>query len=130
LGQLFRSFFQEDDDTYSDRYRQGYTHDPDMQSAWEELDEFLKTGSGGSGTSTRGQEHHTRYVPPELKKDYETLQVPFGSDFAEVKKAYKRLITAYHPDRHPGDQERATALTQKINYAFSRIKQFEETGKV
>jgi DnaJ-domain-containing protein 1 len=128
--------FQVDEDTYEGRQNRRYA-DPDIRDAWDELNEFLETGTsrrtsvnrnGSSGTTHGGNTYTT--APKELKKDYELLQVPFGAPFPEVKKSYKKLIIAYHPDHHANDTAQATEMTQKINYAFQRIKKYEETGKL
>lgn len=140
LENLIRSMFQPDPDDYDtidhDYVDSNRFTDSDLKDAWDELNDFL-----GAGTSSRpnhnqkGQQPNAerkRYtrVPLQLTKDYETLQVPFGASFSEVKKSYKKLIIACHPDRHADNTEKATEMTQKINYAFQRIKKYEETGKI
>lgn len=48
------------------------------------------------------------------------LGVPFGSPEAEVRKAYRRLVSVWHPDKN--DSAEAHAKTQKLNLAFSAIE--------
>lgn len=48
------------------------------------------------------------------------LGVPFGSPEAEVRKAYRRLVSAWHPDKN--DSAEAHAKTQKLNLAFAAIE--------
>jgi DnaJ-class molecular chaperone len=137
LGDLLKSMLQEDElrARGSSNYR-----DPDMQDAWEELEDYLRTGTdeSSSGRTSAGARYRTstggRTGPPEeLRKDYANLEVSFGANFEEVRKSYRRLLRAYHPDRHAGDPQKlrtATEITQRITQSFQRIKQYHETGSV
>ena len=61
----------------------------------------------------------------ELRRAYAALEVPFGSDFATVRKSYRALMRKYHPDRHtesPEKQKTATELAQKLSQAFQVIE--------
>ena len=49
------------------------------------------------------------------------LEVPLTASKEEIKKAYRRLMIKWHPDKNPHDQERATAMAKKINAAYSII---------
>jgi DnaJ-domain-containing protein 1 len=62
----------------------------------------------------------------ELRRAYAALEVPFGSDFAAVRKSYRVLMRKYHPDRHAGSPEKqkaATELAQKLSAAYQLIEQ-------
>ena len=64
-------------------------------------------------------------IPEEnsaAKKYYEVLELPYGSDFQEVKKAYRRLLKKYHPDLFHGNiekQKTAQKVTEEINEAYT-----------
>jgi hypothetical protein len=98
--------------------------DPDLQDAWEELDDYMRTGTdkerpqdGGSRTK--------KTVDDSLRQDYANLEVPFGADIDTVRASYKRLIMHYHPDKQAGDPEKqriALEITKKINESFERIR--------
>jgi DnaJ-domain-containing protein 1 len=104
--------------------------DPDVSEAWEELDEYLKTGRNaqdnrGQRTRREGRETPRASRDEDLRQDYANLELPFGADLEEVKRAYKTLIMKYHPDKHAGNAEKlrmATEITKKINESFERIR--------
>jgi DnaJ-domain-containing protein 1 len=61
----------------------------------------------------------------ELRRAYAALEVPFGSDFATVRKSYRTLMRKYHPDRHTGSPEKqkaATELAQKLGQAYELLE--------
>ena len=141
LGNLLKSLFQDESGTEGARASAGGSADPDMREAWEELDEFLKTGKEQQKqserprrqTASRPGSSHAEHLPEELRQDYANLEVAFGAPQEDVRKSYKRLIRQYHPDRHTGDPKRlkyATEITQKINQSYQRIRKYAETGKL
>jgi DnaJ-domain-containing protein 1 len=85
--------------------------------------ERSKATSGGARTST-GKEASTPH--DEIRRAYAALEVPFGSDFATVRKSYRALMRKYHPDKHAGSPEKqkaATELAQKLSAAYQLIEQ-------
>jgi hypothetical protein len=110
--------------------------DPDLQDAWEELDEYMRTGSNTSKARSSGRGGHQsarpqRPVDESLRQDYANLEVPFGSDIETVKQSYKRMMLKYHPDRfgrEPEKQKIALEMTKKINASFERIRSHHEGG--
>ncbi len=104
--------------------------DPDLQAAWEELDEYIRTGSNRPRGSQAGrQAGHQRHPDESLRQDYANLEVPFGADMETVRKSYKRLMLKYHPDRHAGNPEKqklALEIAKKINQSFERIRSHQE----
>jgi DnaJ-domain-containing protein 1 len=63
--------------------------------------------------------------PDELRLAYSALEVPYGADFATVRKSYRSLMRKYHPDRHAGSPEKqkaATELAQKLSAAYALIE--------
>ncbi|HSZ83559.1 MAG TPA: J domain-containing protein [Polyangia bacterium] len=60
-----------------------------------------------------------------VRKAYAALEIPPGSDFETVRKAYRRLMRKYHPDLHGGSpeaQRAATDLTQRLTEAYKLIE--------
>ena len=136
LGNLIRTIL--DDDPAVDRpgvSRRGRApngSDPDMRRAWEELENYLnedETPSGpASGTSSRSA---PAGLSDALRKDFRNLEVPFGAPLGDVHRSYKKLMTAFHPDRHSADPDRfrtATEVTKKLNQSFERIKSHYEVA--
>ena len=111
--------------------------DPDLDAAYEELNDFLnKDGSKSFRRSTEnnqsGYYEKTSSVklPPEsLRTDFEYLGVPFGADNETCKAAYKNLLKIHHPDRHAGHEgnyKKATERSAKINAAYDRIEKWQK----
>ena len=131
LGDMLRTVLGGDGaaDRGAQRRRPPHTDDPDLAAAWEELESFLDAddepaagrSSSTSGTTGAGARH-----PREpLRADYATLGVAFDAPLSEVKRAYKRLMQAHHPDRFAHDPARQADATRKaalINSAFARIE--------
>jgi hypothetical protein len=109
--------------------------DPDVQAAWEELDEYIRTGtntsSGRSSRSQGGERARRPHAPEEsLRQDYANLEVSFGADIEVVRESYKRLMLKYHPDKFPGNPEKqklALEIAKKINQSFERIRNHQES---
>lgn len=131
LGELFKGLFSEGDsgEAAGRRPRNGAragVGDPDLEEAWKELDEYLRTGRDAPRSSgARGHTRPRRAPNESLRADYANLEVPFGADIEEVKRSYKSLVLRYHPDRFAADPEKqrlALEITKKINQSFERIR--------
>ena len=57
----------------------------------------------------------------DFKNYYSILEVGFGASEAEIKAAYRSMARNYHPDRHPEETERYTALFQEIMEAYDTL---------
>ncbi len=56
---------------------------------------------------------------------YANLEIPYGSDLETVKKAYRKLMKQYHPDKFSGDPEKqktATEITKRLNEAYQALE--------
>jgi len=126
LGTLFKSFLQSEDRDYDFTF-----DDRDQQDAWDELEEFLKTGNSTSQSSYRRESSYsyssggTSQGDILLQKAYMVLGVSSQATMDEIKIRHKELLRKHHPDRHAGDDSKvaeATKKTQAINEAFQLIK--------
>jgi DnaJ-class molecular chaperone len=67
----------------------------------------------------------TMIFNPNLKMEaeyYANLEIKNGSDFEQVKAAYKNLIKKYHPDKFNGSEEKrkmAEIITTRLNEAYT-----------
>lgn len=57
----------------------------------------------------------------DFKDYYKALGLSFPATEAEIKAAFRRLARSYHPDRHPDEPERYTALFQELNEAYATL---------
>ena len=77
-------------------------------------------GPGGRQAATTAQG-----VDSELAELYSNLEVPYGSNLATVRKAWKRLLRKYHPDLHSTDPEKlkiADELVRRLNGAYEQLQ--------
>jgi DnaJ-domain-containing protein 1 len=130
LGNVIRSYLNDEDRPFRGEDRK--PDDPDLRSAYEELDEFLKgkprrdeNSPGEGGGRDGGEKSSAQNPPPEsLRPDFAELGLPLGAGEEECKAAYKRLLKIHHPDRHAGhrgNMEKATKKAARINTAYDRI---------
>jgi hypothetical protein len=67
----------------------------------------------------------TRAPSDPIARAYAALEVPAGSDFETVRKAYRNMMRKYHPDRHtasPEKQKAANELAQKLTDAYKTLE--------
>ena len=136
LGNLLRTMLDDDEEAHGSP---GRFSDPDESAAWEELESYMRSGSSDAGGTAGGRFGHgnadpfagadSGSLPESLKRDFRNLEVPVGAPFHEVRRSYKRLMAAFHPDRHSSDPEKlrtATEVTKKLNQSFQRIRTYYE----
>jgi DnaJ-domain-containing protein 1 len=141
LGNVIKSYLNDEDgNTFSrsesEKRRSG--HDPDLDAAFEELEDFLnhdRPGPGFQGKAGQkpGAREQTPPVPEELRRDFAELEVPFGASREACKESYKKLLKIHHPDRHAAQErnmKKATEKTARLNAAYDRIEKWRETGKL
>lgn len=85
--------------------------------------------SSGTGQSRSGTGRAAGFgtAPPagDLNRAYAALEVPPGSDFDTVRKAYRTLMRKYHPDRHAGSPEKqkaANELAQRLTESYKLLE--------
>jgi hypothetical protein len=69
-------------------------------------------------------------IDPVLARYYANLELPYGADLEQVSKAWKRLMSTYHPDLHSTDPEKrriANELCQGLNRAYEGLVGYLET---
>lgn len=61
---------------------------------------------------------------------YANLETPYGADLETVKKAYRKMMKQYHPDKFSGDPEKqktATEITKRLNEAYQALEKYLQT---
>jgi len=126
--------------------------DPDVDEAYEELDDFLNGKDSREKKKSDNESFYTwkdsqetpgrsggfggtkaKTPPEELRADFELLGVPFGADEETCKAAYKKLLKIHHPDRHAGHEEnyrKATEKSARINASVDRIEKWRAGGNI
>ena len=85
-----------------------------------------RPGAGGHTAGTGGG----RSGPPEatrIQKAYAALEVPQGSDFETVRKAYRAMMRKYHPDHHTQSAEKQRAANEVAQRLTESYKLLEKT---
>ncbi|MBU2529057.1 TerB family tellurite resistance protein [bacterium] len=77
------------------------------------------TSSHGAGAKTAGGTQ-------DIKKYYDILELPYNASLDEIKKAYRKLMLKYHPDRFAGidpvAHELINAKAAEINEAYNKVQ--------
>jgi DnaJ-domain-containing protein 1 len=147
IGDVIKSYLNNGDESlFGQPSRRPSSPDPDVDAAFEELNDYLSGGSGrektGAGTRSSGNTY-TRTgaaqsvrqgpIPPVLNQDFAELGLRPGASAEECKAAYKQLLKKHHPDRHaghPGNMKKATEKSTQLNAAYHRIERWRQTGLV
>ena len=93
-----------------------------MEAADKSLEEWLKKaeeifkqrfqrGRGNSTFSNDSASLQTKY--------FAILEVPAGTPFTDIRRAYHRLAMQHHPDKNPDNAQEANEKFQKIIEAYS-----------
>ena len=75
-------------------------------------------GASAAGPRSRSPEEQ------QLHQYYANLELAPGASLDAVRRAYRELMSRYHPDKHLGDPERhkaATELAQSLTRAYTAL---------
>lgn len=100
-----------------------------------ELELLKRLGARGSTDSLEGEDQRCEIVDIdvselspteilELKRAYADLDLPMGASIEEVRRAYRRIMSIFHPDRFGHDQacqHMATELARLLASAYNRL---------
>jgi len=87
------------------------------EEAWEKAFEAAQARGGAPGGSRPTPE-------ADRIRWYRTLELEPGADLQAVRKAYRRLLQQYHPDKFAKDPEKskaATEVTRNITAAYEGL---------
>jgi DnaJ-domain-containing protein 1 len=84
--------------------------------------------SSSSGSGSRRRPEFRRSSSDDsgaVRRAYAALEVPPGSDFETVRRAYRTLMRKYHPDLHtstPEKQKAANEIAQKLTDSYKLLE--------
>jgi len=58
------------------------------------------------------------FVAQAVMDPYKVLEIPRDASDVDIKKAYRRLALKWHPDKNPGNKEKATKKFREVSDAF------------
>jgi len=76
---------------------------------------------------TRGGEEQS-VEQLDIVDHYAALEVPDDADEAAIKKAYRRLVLRWHPDKHPEDRDQAEERIRAINSSYETLSNATKRG--
>ena len=86
---------------------------------------------GGWARRPRSEPPDRPQTDPVLARCYAELGIPYGADFTQVRRAWRRLMREHHPDvqgEDPDRQRASTELAQRLNDAFGEIRRRLSSG--
>jgi len=87
------------------------------EDAWQRAYENARTRAGVRGNTVVD-------TAAERRRWYRTLEVEPGADLQTIRRAYRKLMLQYHPDRYANDPEKlqvATEVTRKLTEAYNGL---------
>ncbi len=88
---------------------------------------MLRARQGGAG-SAYGKNQSAAHQGPSLQQSYDALGIKADASAPEIKRAYRKLVSQYHPDKlvSQGLPEKMMEMSKKrvreINAAYDKIK--------
>lgn len=82
----------------------------------------------GAFNKRMGFDEANKILSGQNQSPFEILGLAASVSFDAVRKAYRKLAIENHPDKHPTEQEKYTAIMQKINAAYVVLE--KRFGKV
>lgn len=125
-----------DEDLYR-RFSLDQLTDAQLEAEIERRQKARATAAKGRATSATGTgspRPNPKPSPPasgsaragdEVAAAYAALEVPPGSNFETVRRAYRQMMRKYHPDHHtrsPDKQKAAHELTQKLTESYKLLE--------
>ena len=130
LESVFKSYLNDGKEAVFKKGGAGKQGDPDLNAAYEELDDFLKGNDNKDKSRVSGDEKEKtaekkRSMPDEIRQDFAELGLTPDASAEECKEAYKKLLKIHHPDRHAnheGNLKKATEKTARVNAAYDHLE--------
>ena len=85
-----------------------------------------RTGARSGNSESSRSRSHTAMQPESLKSPYEVLGISVSASTEEIKIAYRKMASLYHPDKvthlAPEFREMADRKMKEINTAYGALK--------
>ena len=97
------------------------------EEAWEKA--YRATQDKASEFQSQHGNAHTPSAAERRRNWYRTLEISEGASAAEVRKAYRKLVVKFHPDRFAEDSEKhayATEVMRKVTEAYDGLREHLE----
>jgi hypothetical protein len=129
LGSVIKSYITDESEKVFGKNSAKRHNDPDLNAAYEELDDFLRGREASSSFAEKSgreaeRQKKARPVPEEVRQDFAELGLTPDATAEECKETYKRLLKIHHPDRHTNHDEnmkKATDKAARVNAAYDRL---------
>jgi curved DNA-binding protein CbpA len=129
LGSVIKSYVNDEREKVFGKTGAKRHSDPDLNAAYEELDDFLRGKEASSSFAEKSgnedeKQKKARPVPEEIRQDFAELGLTPDATAEECKEAYKKLLKIHHPDRHTNHDEnmkKATDKAARVNAAYDRL---------
>jgi DnaJ-domain-containing protein 1 len=85
--------------------------------------------SSSSSSSSSARPPRSGTEAAQIAEWYKVLDLPVGSDLAQVKTSYRKLMRKYHPDMHAGNpqkQKAANELSMRVTAAYNGLSAYLE----
>jgi len=92
-------------------------------------DDILRESGFDPGPGTGRPSAPPGGISPELRRAYANLELEPPSTLDEAKKAWRKLMTRYHPDRHQSDPKKTEVATQvaaRLTDAYRQVREHLE----
>lgn len=119
---------EDDDDLDFDEWLKKQEEKYFKKYSYEETKRRNREYDASGGGSYSGSKRSKRKKKSSVNKEYEyfkVLGIDKTSDFAVIKKQYRKMMKANHPDRFQNDEEKrkkAQGITARLNEAYAYLE--------
>lgn len=105
-------------------------NDGEIDDAWRELEEYLRRSDEFVGPDEERRSRGTSgnpEIPQPVRQALYDLEVKADPEPEQLRRAYRRLLRRYHPDRFHNDTEqaeRASEVIHRLSLAYKRVKDY------
>lgn len=105
------------------KQRQDYAHHSNEQF-YQRYQRHYNQNSYQNYQSYGGSSRYASGIDEKIAGYYANLEIPYGSDLETVRRAWRKMVAKYHPDKFAGNPEKqqiATEITKGVNRAYEEL---------